>query len=237
MNACDELTAHLRVFTDGAALTGLCGLLPAFLSANERVRIELQETPNMDVVCAVHNGRADIGVVAGACQSLGLQAIRLGTDRMVLITGRHHRFARRKSIDFSATLTEDFAGIHPGSTMQSLLEQQAEKLGIPMRLSLRLRSLDTVCRMVVAGVCVAIIPRTAALHAEDRMKLAQIELTDCWTVFERRVLMRDLASLPAYARDLVERIQLHSQGSEIAVNAESKSLAKSRARGKSGPST
>lgn len=230
-------SAHLRVFADGTVLTHFCALLPAYLSANERVRIDLQEKSNMDVVCAVHNGRADIGVVAGACQSGDLQAVRLGADRMVLITDRRHRFARRKSIDFSETLTEDFAGIYPSSTMQSLLEQQAEKLGTPLRICLRLRSLDSVCRMVAAGVCVAIIPCSAALYAEDQMKLAQIELTDSWTVFERRVLIRDLASLPAYARDLVECIQLHGRGSEIAVNTESKSLAKSRARGKSGPST
>ena len=39
------------------------------------------------------------------------------------------------------------------------------------------------------------------------MRLALVELTDLWAVRERSVLVQDLESLPAYARELVELIR------------------------------
>jgi DNA-binding transcriptional LysR family regulator len=102
--------------------------------------------------------------------------------------------------------------MHHGSTLQSFLEQQADKLGRPMRLRIQLASFDAMCRMVGGGVGVAIVPESAARRNLKAMKLAQIELTDAWRVRERYVLVRDREALPAYARELVDRICGHYRG-------------------------
>jgi DNA-binding transcriptional LysR family regulator len=147
--------------------------------------------------------------VAGAVDTMGLRAIHFSTDRLVLVTARGHRFAKRKRMAFAETLEEDMVGMHHGSTLQSFLEQQAEKLGRTMRLRIQLASFDAMCRMVGSGVGVAIVPESAAGRNLVPMKLAQIELTDEWRVRERYVLVREGEELPPYAQSLIDMLLAH----------------------------
>jgi DNA-binding transcriptional LysR family regulator len=199
------LRGHVRVFANTTAVTDfLPEVLSAFLAANPRVNVDLQEKPNAEIARGVLDGRADLGIVAGAVDTLGLQAIHFSTDRLVLVTSRRHRFAKRKRIAFADTLDEDLIGMHHGSTLQSFLQQQAEKTGKPMKLRIQLASFDAMCRMVGSGVGVAIVPESAARRNLGPMKLAQIELADAWRVGERFILVRDRAALPAYGQALVD---------------------------------
>lgn len=204
------LRGHVRVFANTTAVTDfLPEVLPAFLAANPKVNIDLQEKPNADIARGVLDGRADLGIVAGAVDTLGLRAIHFSTDRLVLVTAAGHRFARRKRIAFAETLQEDMVGMHHGSTLQSFLQQQADKLARAMRLRIQLASFDAMCRMVGAGVGVAIVPESAARRNVAPMRLAQIELTDPWRVRERYVLLREAEALPAYAQALVDALLHH----------------------------
>lgn len=204
------LRGHVRVFANTTAVTDfLPEILPGFLAQNPRVNVDLQEKPNAEIARGVLDGRADLGIVAGAIDTLGLHAIHLSTDRLVLVVARGHRFARRKRIAFADTLQEDMVGMHHGSTLQSFLEQQADKLGRPMRLRIQLASFDAMCRMVGAGVGVSIVPESAARRNLDPMMLAQVELADKWRVRERYILVRDRAALPEYAQRLIEYLRGH----------------------------
>jgi DNA-binding transcriptional LysR family regulator len=204
------LRGHVRVFANTTAVTDfLPEVLPGFLARNPKVNVDLQEKPNAEIARGVQGGGADIGIVAGAVDTLGLKAIHFSTDRLVLVTARNHRFARRKRIAFADTLEEDMVGMHHGSTLQSFLEQQAENLGRGMRLRIQLGGFDAMCRMVAGGVGVAIVPESAARRSVNAMALAQIELTDEWRVRERYVLVRDGEPLPAYAQSLIDALVAH----------------------------
>jgi DNA-binding transcriptional LysR family regulator len=204
------LRGHVRVFANTTAVTDfLPEILPGFLAANARVNVDLQEKPNAEIARGVLDGRCDLGIVAGAVDTLGLQAIHFSTDRLVLVTGRGHRFAKRKRIAFADTLGEDMVGMHHGSTLQNFLERRAEELGRPMKLRIQLASFDAMCRMVGGGVGVAIVPQSAARRNLKPQKLAQIELTDSWRVRERYILVRDRAALPAYAQALIDLLCEH----------------------------
>jgi DNA-binding transcriptional LysR family regulator len=207
------LRGHVRVFANTTAVTDfLPEVLPEFLAGNPGVNVDLQEKPNAEIARGVLDGRADLGIAAGAMDTLGLRAIHFSTDRLVLVTARSHRFARRKRMAFADTVAEDMVGMHHGSTLQSFLEQQADKLGQAMRLRIQLASFDAMCRMVGGGVGVAIVPESAARRNVVPMKLAQIELTDSWRVRERYVLVREGEELPAYAQSLIAMLIRHYSG-------------------------
>lgn len=204
------LRGHVRVFANTTAVTDfLPELLPDFLARNPRVNVDLQEKPNAEIARGVLDGRADVGIVAGGIDTLGLKAIHLSTDRLVLVTARGHRLARRRRIAFADTLAEDIVGMHAGSTLQGFLETQAERLGRAMRLRVQLSSFDAMCRMVGSGVGVAIVPESAARRNLEAMKLAQVELRDDWRVRERYILVRENEALPAYAQSLIDALLTH----------------------------
>ena len=93
------LRGHVRVFANTTAVTDfLPEILPDFLNANTGVNIDLQEKPNAEIARGVLDGRADIGIVAGQVDTLGLQTIHFSTDTLVLATARAHHFARRTTI-------------------------------------------------------------------------------------------------------------------------------------------
>ncbi|MBV5294440.1 MAG: LysR family transcriptional regulator [Curvibacter lanceolatus] len=207
------LRGHLRVFANTTAVTDFMPeILPPFLATNPRINVDLQEKPNAEIARGVLDGRADLGIVAGQIDTLGLQAIHFSTDRLVLVTARGHRFARRKSIAFAETLDEDAVGMQHGSTIQAFLAQVTERLGKPLRLRIQLASFDAMCRMIGAGVGIGVVPVSAARRNQQAMKLALIELTDAWAVRERYVLVRDQAALPPYAQALVDTLVAHYKG-------------------------
>lgn len=207
------LRGHLRVLANTTAVTDFMPeILPPFLAANPRINVDLQEKPNAEIARGVLDGRADLGIVAGQIDTLGLQAIHFSTDRLVLVTARGHRFARRKSIAFADTLDEDAVGMQHGSTIQAFLAQVTERLGKPLRLRIQLASFDAMCRMIGAGVGIGVVPVSAARRNQQAMKLALIELTDAWAVRERYVLVRDQAALPPYAQALIDTLVAHYRG-------------------------
>ncbi|MDW5444819.1 LysR substrate-binding domain-containing protein [Polaromonas sp. SM01] len=204
------LRGHLRVFANTTAVTDfLPEIFPGFLSANPKINIDLQEKPNAEIARGVLDGRADIGIVAGKVDTLGLQAIHFSTDRLVLATAKNHRFARRKKIAFAETLDEDAVGMQYGSTLQTFLSQVTDALGKPMKLRIQLSSFDGMCRMIGAGVGVGIVPESAARRNQAGMGIALIELTDAWSVRERYILVRNREALPRYAESLIETLCAH----------------------------
>jgi DNA-binding transcriptional LysR family regulator len=201
------LRGHVRVHANTTAVTDILPeVLPAFLKANPKVNVELSEKPNAEIATGVLDGRADLGIVAGKVDTLGLRAIHFSTDRLVLVVPRSHRFAKRKSISFAETLEEDHVGMHPGSTLQDFLGQVTARLGKPLRLRVQLSSFDAVCRMIGAGVGVGVVPESSARRNLAVMQLAQVELSDEWRVRERYVLVREGESLPAYAQSLIDML-------------------------------
>lgn len=204
------LRGHVRVYANTTAVTDfLPEILPGFLSNNPRVNVDLQEKPNAEIARGVLDGRADIGIVAGAVDMLNLQAIHFSTDRLVLVTPRSHPFAGRKSIAFADTLDEDAIGMNQQSTLQTFLAQVTDKLGKPLKLRIQLSSFDAMCRMIGAGVGVGIVPESAARRNQKAMGLALIELTDAWCVRERYILVRDQSKLPPYAQSLIDTLCAH----------------------------
>lgn len=204
------LRGHLRVFANTTAVTDfLPELLPAFLAAHPRINVDLQEKPNAQIPRGVLEGRADIGIVAGNVDTLGLEAIHFSTDRLVLVTSGRHHFARRKRIAFAETLDEDAVGMAQGSTLQAFLTQITEHLGRRQKLRIQLGSFDAMCRMIGSGVGIGVVPESAARRNQQGMQLALIELSDAWCVRERYLLVRERASLPIYAKALVEALCAH----------------------------
>jgi len=206
----DGLRGHLRVFANTTAVTDfLPEILPKFLSGNPKINIDLQEKPNAEIARGVLDGRADIGIVAGKVDTLGLESIHFSTDRLVLATAKNHPFANRKQIAFAETLDEDAVGMQSGSTLQTFLAQVVESLGKPLKLRIQLSSFDAMCRMIGAGVGIGIVPESAARRNQDSMGIALIELVEAWSVRERYILVRKRETLPRYAESLIETLCAH----------------------------
>jgi DNA-binding transcriptional LysR family regulator len=202
------IKGHVRIFANTTAVTDfLPEVLARFLATHPSINVDLQERANQEIVRGVRDGSTDIGIVAGEVDTEGLQAIHFSTDRLLLVTPKGHKLARRKRVAFTETLAYDHVGLHEGSTIHSFLQHVVEQMGQRLKLRIQLRGFDAMCRMIEAGVGVGIVPESAARRHAATMAIALVDLSDAWAVRERYIVVRDLQQLPSFSRALVQGLR------------------------------
>jgi len=203
----DGLKGHVRLLSNTNALTEfLPEPLSDFLTSHPQVNIDLEERLSDEIVAAIADGKADIGIVAGTEDVTGLEVFPFRVDRFVLVTSPTHPLAEKKKIAFVEALDSDFVGLDRASSLQRFLSDKAERIGRRLKLRVQLRSFDAVCRMVEGNVGIGVVPETTAARAMRTMKLHAIELSDDWAPRNLMICVRSLRDLPIYAQDLVKSL-------------------------------
>lgn len=199
------LKAEIRLLSNTAALVDL---LPAtlrdFLAANPDIDIDIEEMTSADIVLAIAEGRAEFGVVADSVDTGTLETRPLSVDRLVLLVPAAHRLAGRGSIGFAEILEEPFIGLS-GGALHGHLAGHAARLGHRISYRVRLRSFESVVRLVEAGVGIGVLPQTAA----ERYRTPQshiVPLADRWAERRLMVCAPRLDRLSAHARAFVDAI-------------------------------
>jgi DNA-binding transcriptional LysR family regulator len=218
LNDVDQLAADLsdyasgvlgvvRLWVNTSAVTQfLPRELASFVAANPGIRIELEEQNSSEIVLAVLDGRADVGIFADRTPSLGLHLVNYRTDQLVLVVPRGHPLARRRSVRFEEATEYDFVSLSGGTSLAQRLHTATEALGRRLRLRIQVRSFDAMCQMVAAGMGVAVLPREAIQPHLRSMNLREIALEDAWA--ERRLLigLRDANAVPRHVRTLIDHL-------------------------------
>ncbi|MET3445096.1 LysR substrate-binding domain-containing protein [Ralstonia sp. 1138] len=202
------LKGYVRLLSNTAAMTEfLPETLSAFLAAHPEVDIDLEELVSHEIVEAIAQGRADIGIVNDAVDLSGLETFPFRHDRLVLVTARDHPLAERREVAFVETLQEDFVGLTGDNALQAYLAGHAARAGHRLKYRVRLRSFDAVCRMVERNVGVGVIPEHAAIRLQRSMGIRRVRLTDAWATRLLRICVRHFDDLPVFARQLIEHLR------------------------------
>src|SRR5271163_1105377 len=203
----DGIRGQVRLLSNTNALTEfLPEPLSAFLAAHPQVNIDLEERLSDEIVAAVAEGTADVGIVAGTVEVAGLEALPFRVDRFVLVVAPNHPLSTAERIAFADALDFDFVGLDRASALQRFLSEKADRIGRRLKLRVQLRSFDAVCRLVECNVGIGVVPATTAERHAKTMSLHRIELLDEWAVRKLTICVRRLSDLPIYARELVQHL-------------------------------
>jgi DNA-binding transcriptional LysR family regulator len=196
---------HVRVLANTTAITEfLPPILRTYLVTHPDVSVDLKERLSVEIVRAISDGTADIGIVAGNVRTEDLQVLSYWQDRLVLATAHEHPLAQKKSIRFSETLEFDYIGLYEASALHSFLKQAADNLKKSLKLRIQVTNFEAVCRMVEANVGISVLPESAARRHAKSLAIQLIHLTDKWAVRNLRICVRDLKQLPVFARELID---------------------------------
>jgi DNA-binding transcriptional LysR family regulator len=208
----DGIRGQVRLLSNTNAL---CEFLPealsAFLATHPTVNIDLEERLSDEIVAAVADGTADIGIVAATVPLAGLETLPFRTDRFVVAVAPGHPLASARRRAFAELLDCDFVGLDRASALQRFLADKAERLGRHLKLRVQLRSFDAVCRFVECNVGIGVVPATTARRLGRAMAIRRVELTDNWAARELKICLRRGEELPAYARQLVQHLAAPTQ--------------------------
>ena len=207
------LRGRVRLLSNtSAASESLPGPLAAFLAGHPDVDIDLEARPSHAIVEAVAAGTADVGVAADTTDLGGLETYPFARDRLVLVVPADHRLAGVRSVAFPDVLDEPFVGLDAHSVLQAHVARHAATAGKPLHLRIRVSGFEAVCRMVEAGVGLAVLPRTAAARCRRTTAIRLVALDDAWTSRRLLLCVRRLESLPGHARDLVAHLRTDGGG-------------------------
>lgn len=182
----------------------------SFLALYAAVRVSLDERVSPDIVRAVREGSADIGVLWDAPDGIdlrGLDTVAYRSDHLCLAMHVGHALAARKRISFARSLEHISVGVAPGGTTDVLLRREAARLGRSLAYRMQVSSMDVAARIVAAGLGPAILPREAIDGHAAAASLAMVRLSDTWAVRHFVVCTRSDGGLPATARLLVEHLR------------------------------
>lgn len=93
------LKGRVRVLSNTAAMAAfLPPQLCQFLAAHPDLSIDLEERPSADIVQALADRRADLGIVADITDLSMLQTHLVASDGLVVVASQSHRMARQSNV-------------------------------------------------------------------------------------------------------------------------------------------
>jgi len=205
----EGVRGHVRIHANISAIVQfLPEDLGAFTREHPQVKIDLEEHLSTEVVRAVQEGAADIGICnAGAASGHDLQTLTYRQDELVLIVPRGHALARREAVAFEDTLDLDHVGLHSNSSIYLAMREAAAAAGRTIRLRIHVTGLDAMCRMIDNGLGVGVMPRRAFTLMHGVGDLACVRLSDAWATRSIDLVARDFSTLPLTARLLVDHLR------------------------------
>lgn len=219
LGALDRVRAELGAFGQGvqgsvrvlASPSVLAEHLPEdigrFVARHPALRVSLDERVSPEIVRSLREGAADLGVLWDLADLAGLLATPYRSDRLCVAMAPSHALARRPALRFADTLDEVSVGVAPGGLMDQLLRRQAALIGrVPVH-RIQVSSMDAACRIVAAGLGLAVLPREVAVPHAGAGRLALVPLADDWAVRRLVVVTRPEPLRSASARLLAEFLQ------------------------------
>lgn len=196
---------RIRVFANTTAMNEFMpNILASYLAQHPDINVELRERLSHQVVKAVVEGSADIGITAQIAAVVdGLEFLPYRTDRLVLVAHQDHPLAQVDSIDFNDSLSFDYVGLSETSAIHAFLLQAADELGRVLRFRVEVSNFEAACRMISANVGIGVIPETAARRYASNMPLKMIALNDSWALRRLHICVKSFDKLPVFAQALV----------------------------------
>lgn len=196
--------------------SGLSGMLPdalsAYLKAHPLLGIQLEEHHSVDVVRAVTEGEADIGIFAPQVPAEGLSVLPWQPVRLMLITPQGHPLSKRKAVSLAEAAAHDFVSLSDASSIGNLVLRMAAEQGVTLKHRLQVGGFDGLRRMVQAGLGLAVLPAHCAQPYSRAMGFDCIALTDSWAQYRLNLCTRDPRTLGKAVRLLLAHLKTAAGG-------------------------
>ncbi len=201
------VSGHVRV---SASVSTIIQYLPSdlreFLATHPAIRIDLQEGTSQQVVEAVAENSADIGIFGGVVPRAGLRIIPYTSDRLVVLMHTGHPLAKHAAIDLEALAHHDLIGPNKGSYLDSLVLRAASELSRPLKMPIRVNGFETVCSMVEAQLGVGLVPEACAARYLGGGNVVARPLDEAWALRQWKICVQDNRALPAPVRLLLKHL-------------------------------
>jgi len=181
---------QVTVFANSTAIASyLPGDLQQFLRAHPDARVQLEERLSRDIVTAVAEGRADLGVVTWDEPHPLLRFHPYRDDELVAIVPQGHALARQRAVSFEACLRHAFICLQSGAAIHTFLVGKAAFMGRSLDVRVQVASFAAVLALVESGAGISVVPRSVA-RRQRHPGLVALPLREGWAQRHLRICVR-----------------------------------------------
>lgn len=182
--------------------------IAAFLQmpAHAQIRVDLEERTSSELVQALREGLAPLGVCWDAADLEGLQTRPYRSDHLSVAVHPDHPLAGLSACSFEQTLEHDHVGLPANTAVYTMLARAAAIIGKPMYYRAVVSTFDASLRCVQAGLGVAIVPSEVVQQAGNLSRMQLIPLLDTWAKRQFAVCFKKYEQLSPAAKLLVDHL-------------------------------
>ncbi|AIG00654.1 transcriptional regulator, LysR family [Pseudomonas fluorescens] len=189
-------TGRVCLYANSSAMSQqLPSQLTQWNALHPGIRLDIREERSREILQAVRDGVADVGIVTTQPGGDELRFIPYCQDRLCLLVPDDHPFKMRHA-RFADLLGYDFVGLEDNAAITALITEAAAAIGMPLRLRVQVRSFEAVCRLIAAGQGVGVLPQGAVQIFRKEMALRFIEIDDPWADRQMYLCMRQQQPSP-----------------------------------------
>ncbi|MBS0915066.1 LysR substrate-binding domain-containing protein [Providencia rettgeri] len=198
-----HLRGHINILCNTSAqMEFLPARVSAYLRQHPAMSVSVKEMPSTNIVTAIRNKIADIGVIADSTDLTGLDIRPFSSDELIVFVHKDSLWANRENVPFSDIIDAEFIGLMEDNPLQKHIDNNAKQQGRRLNYRVRMPTLDAVMQGVNDSIGIAIIPKQAAQRSQlSASKIVQ--LTEIWACRKLVICARDFNQLPDYTNEFV----------------------------------
>jgi DNA-binding transcriptional LysR family regulator len=203
------MRGHVRLVASASAIAeALLDDVASFMreEGNRNVKVDLEEALSRDIVAAVRDGRAALGVLWDTADFDTLQRRPYRSDQLALAVHADHPLAGRGSVAFRDTLAYEHVGLQSNSAVHRMLQRAAAQEGAGIDYRVIVSNFDAAFRAVAATLGVSVIPAQVGSAYAALANVRLVPLVDDWASRRFAVCFRDEATLQPAALRMVQHL-------------------------------
>jgi DNA-binding transcriptional LysR family regulator len=202
------VAGRVRLFANASSIVGyLPERLKAFSAAHPMVSVELKERLSGDVVRACLDDVADVGVCVIHDIPGGLDAWHFADDPLMVVMPEGHELSRARKLGFLQVADYPLVCVQSGGALDLLLRDRAAAANVALKVAVTVNSFDAVCRMVQAGLGIAIVPKSAAAAYAGSRQFARRPLDEPWVERTLHLIALHKSPRPAAVEALIKLLK------------------------------
>ncbi|HEX7382972.1 MAG TPA: LysR family transcriptional regulator [Burkholderiaceae bacterium] len=174
--------------------------------AHRDIKVDIEERISREVVRAVRDGEAALGVCWDSADFHGLQHRPYRRDALALAVHPEHPLAARRSLRFEQTLDHEHVGLPPATAVHTMLQQAAARAGRTLVYRVVVSNFDAAFRVVGANLGISVVPRQVGSAYASLHGVRIVPLTDAWAKRRFAICCRRFDDLQPAARRMVEHL-------------------------------
>ncbi len=167
------------------------------------VKIEVKRGVASRIPDEIASREVELGVLSFKPKDPALVSVSIGSDDIVLIVAKGHRFASKKEVPIGELGTERLIAHNARSPYRKHVIETFENNDTKLNIAIELPSLEAIKRLVEAGSGIALVPRLSAVSEIEKGSLVGIEVRELKLTRKLNIVYRKNAVLSHAAREFI----------------------------------